>query len=62
MPVLRQHDMVELADQPVDSREDRVAVCHGELAARAKIVLHVDDDQCLAAHATLHWHPERPRS
>jgi hypothetical protein len=45
MPILREHDMREIAGQPVHHRHDLVATRHGERAARAEIVLHVDDQQ-----------------
>ena len=37
--------LLEALDQPVDRRDDLVAARHGERAAGAEIVLHVDDDQ-----------------
>ena len=45
VPVLRQHDVAEALAQSVDDRDDLVAVGHGEAAAGAEIILHVDDDQ-----------------
>jgi hypothetical protein len=45
MPILRQHDVVKGVDQPVDQGHDLIALGHRELAAWAKIVLYVDDDQ-----------------
>ena len=44
MPVLRQHDMVVAGDQAVDRGNDLVAARHRKRAARAEVVLHVDDD------------------
>ena len=40
--------MRELARQPVDQRDDRIAVGHRQRAAGAEIVLHIDDHQRLA--------------
>ena len=42
MPVLRQHDMRELAGQPVDDRHDLIAARNRKRAARHEIVLNVD--------------------
>ena len=48
MPVLRRHDMREAAHQPVDAGDHGVAVGHGERAAGAEIVLHVDGEEGVA--------------
>jgi hypothetical protein len=48
MPVLGQDDMSELRGEPVDHRDDRVAVRHCERPARTEIVLHIDDHQNIA--------------
>ena len=48
MPVLGQDDVRELAGEPIDQGNDRIPVRHRERAARAKVVLHIDDDQNLA--------------
>ena len=45
MPVLRQNDMAEGLGEPVDRRDHRIAVGHGERAAGQEIVLNVDDDE-----------------
>ena len=46
VPVLRQHDRGEALAQLVDERDDLVAAGDRQAAARAEIVLNVDDDQC----------------
>ena len=65
MPVLRQHEMLEILGQRVDQRHHLVAARNGKRAARAEIVLHIDDDQRLfhaALHAVTGKSPEtRPR-
>ena len=38
-------DLREGADQPIDQRQDRLAVRHRQRAAAHEVVLHVDDDQ-----------------
>src|SRR5207244_1322003 len=43
MPVLGQDHMGKFARQPVDRRNDLVAVLDGEGPARAEIVLEIDD-------------------
>ena len=45
VPVLRRHDQVVVALEPVDDRHDLLAARHGERAARDEIHLHIDDDQ-----------------
>ncbi len=45
VPVLRQHPHLVVRKQRVDRRHDLVAAGDGKCAARAEIVLHVDDDQ-----------------
>src|SRR5262249_23946817 len=45
MPVLGEHDVGELAGDTVDDRHDLVPARHGEAAARAKILLHVDHEE-----------------
>ena len=54
MPVLRQHDVLEILGQRVDQRHDLVAARHRQRAARTEIILHVDDDQRLF-HAALRF-------
>ena len=53
MPVLGQDDMREFAGETIDRGDHGVAVGHGERAARTEIVLHIDNDQCLAVAAWL---------
>ena len=53
MPVLRHDEMVEILRQRVDQRHHLVAASNRKRAARAEIVLYIDDDQRLF-HATLH--------
>ncbi len=48
MPVLGQDDIGELSGEPVDRRDDRVAVRHRERPAGTEIVLHIDDHQNVA--------------
>jgi hypothetical protein len=45
MPVLRQHNMGKLCCQRVDHGHDFVAARHREAAARAKIMLDVDNQE-----------------
>src|SRR6188508_1089971 len=47
MPVLGDDDVLELAREAIDERHDLVAALHFERAARAEVVLHVDDDQAI---------------
>src|SRR5687768_15570445 len=55
MPILRQHDMLMRLDQAVDERHDLIAAFDGESAARAKVVLHVDNDKDgVIHHGSLH--------
>jgi len=48
VPVLGQDDMGEPPCQSVDHGHDRVALRHGERAARTEIELRIDDDQHIA--------------
>src|SRR5271165_1310370 len=48
MPVLGQDDMSEPASEPIDRRNDCIAVRYGEGAAGTEIILHIDNDQNLA--------------
>ena len=52
MPVLRHDEMVEILGQRVDQRHHLVAAGNRKRAARAEIVLYIDDDQRLF-HAIL---------
>jgi hypothetical protein len=45
MPVLGQHHVLEALAEPVHQRDNLVAAGHRERAARAEIVLHVDDEE-----------------
>lgn len=46
MPVLRGHDQVIVRLEAIDQRHDLIAFGHGEGAARAEVVLDIDDDEC----------------
>jgi hypothetical protein len=48
MPVLRQHHVLEALTQPADERHHLVAPRHREPAARAEVVLYIDDQQDVA--------------
>jgi hypothetical protein len=56
VPILGQDDMFELVHEPVDDGHDFVAADDGERAARAEIVLQIDDDQCFGSHQPLLAH------
>src|SRR5437667_5870498 len=45
VPVLAQDHMSEGSRQPVDRRDDCIAIGNGERTARAEIVLDIDDQQ-----------------
>ena len=45
VPVLREDDVLETRRDGMDGRNDGVAVGHGERAAGAEIILHVDDEE-----------------
>jgi hypothetical protein len=47
VPVLREDDGGELRHQGVDAGHDFIAAGHGQRAAGAEIVLHVDDEEGL---------------
>ncbi len=53
MPVLRQHDMRRRLDEAIDGRNDFVSAVDCECAARAEVVLHIDDDQGFVSHGLL---------
>ena len=53
VPVLGQDDVLEIMHELVDDGHDLVAARDGERAARAEIVLQIDNDQCLACHQYL---------
>jgi hypothetical protein len=58
MPVLGQHHVTKPLDETIDDRHHRVAVGNRERAARAEIILHVDDEKQiirLNLHRPLHW-------
>jgi hypothetical protein len=46
VPVLREDDVLEGLGDPVDQRDDLVALVDGQAAAGREAVLHVDHDQC----------------
>src|SRR3954464_7780409 len=54
MPVLRQHDMAKALRHPVDCRHHRVAVTDRQCTARAKIILHVDNEKQVVMRVDLH--------
>jgi hypothetical protein len=49
--------MLETLGKPVDYRDNVVAFGHGQASARAKIVLHVDDEQQVVRSGLYHWGP-----
>ena len=49
MPVLCEHDVLELPGQLIDDRNDLLAARNGEPAAGAEIVLDVDHQQDIFA-------------
>jgi hypothetical protein len=57
MPILRDRDMPEKLRQPIDDRNDGVALTNRQSAARAEIILHVDDKQQIVAGPNLHFKP-----
>ena len=48
MPILGEDHVGEARGELVDNGDDLVAVRHGEIAAGAEVVLHVDDQQAIA--------------
>ena len=56
VPVLGQHNMGEARDEPVDDGHHGIALGDRERAARAEIVLHIDDQQHIVV-ADLHVAP-----
>jgi len=44
MPIAGCEDERRLSGQPIDLRDHAVPVGNGERAARAEVILHVDDD------------------
>ena len=58
MPILGQHDMAEALGKAIDDRHHGIAVGNCKRAARAEIVLHVDDQQQIfVAGPDLHFRP-----
>ncbi len=55
VPILRQRDMGKAPPDPVDRRHHLVATRHGEGAARAEIVLHVNgkEEIGIAGHSAV---------
>ena len=51
MPVLGQHDKVEIGHHGIDLRHDFIAAGYRQRAARAEIILRVDHDQGLHIHS-----------
>ncbi len=49
MPILGQHDMGKAQAEPVDDGNNRVAIGDRQRAARAKVILHVNDQQKIVA-------------
>jgi hypothetical protein len=48
MPILGQRDMLKALAEPVRHRHDPIALAHRERAARAEIILDIDDKQKVA--------------
>src|SRR5205823_7872088 len=48
VPILRQDDVRKAPREIVDDGNDRVAIGHGERAARQEIILHIDDQKNIA--------------
>ncbi len=57
MPILRHRDVIEALGQPIDDRHRRIAVGDSQRAARAEIVLHVNDEQEVVTRLYLHLEP-----
>ena len=47
MPVLRQDHSIKVAHHRIDRCDHPITIRHRELPARAKILLYVDNDQCV---------------
>jgi hypothetical protein len=45
MPVLRKNNVAEAGRNAIDGVDHGVAISHGQRAARAKVVLYIDDNQ-----------------
>ena len=50
VPVLRQDDMVEADHVAIDQWNDVIAACDRQCAARAEIILHIDNNQNFVFH------------
>ena len=48
MPILREHHVWETSAEPVGERDDFVAASNRHGAARAEVVLDIDDEQYVA--------------
>jgi hypothetical protein len=51
MPVLGEHYLSETPGESIDDRHHPIAVGHGEIAAGAEVVLHVDHQE----HVAVAW-------
>ena len=45
VPILREDDVGEPGGQPVDKRNDLIGARHLQRAARAEVILNIDDEQ-----------------
>jgi hypothetical protein len=45
VPILGEYDMLEPGDQVIDLGQDLIAAADRQRAARAEIILHIDDDK-----------------
>ncbi len=43
MPVLGQHDMLEIPGEVIDEGNDFIGIRHGQFSAGAEIILYVDN-------------------
>jgi hypothetical protein len=48
MPILRQHHVSEARGDAIDDRDDFIAARNGKFAARAEVILDIDDQQDVA--------------
>jgi hypothetical protein len=49
MPVLGQKDVIEPRRDPMNDRDDGIPIGNRESAARAEVILHVDNHQSITA-------------
>jgi len=54
MPVLGEDDVLELAAQPVDERNDLISAIDSECAAGAEVVLEIDNKKYIGGLADFH--------